>query len=115
MCERCFDLCSPPSLPEKIKESYRSRHGGGWNISKEGKIVSKIKHIRFVYQDGEDEGQFWMGVEKLEENGRTEYRFCYWADRKRGKGWHWGQFSPMFRENTLNKVISLLPSLQSQE
>ena len=93
----------PQDFPEEIVKRYEKRK---WGFTTDGKHQGHIEDIRFFPQVFGKE-KFWKGVEKLkfDDDNRVEYRFCYWANLGKGKGWKWGQFCPFYPKNILKDIL----------
>jgi len=100
MCEDCF----PDNLPDKIRESYRRRK---WEFTMDGETKGKIGHV-ILHEHVHKRKRFWKGVERLQfyDDHRIEYRFMYFARRKKDKEWTWGQFCPMLPSELLKEILS---------
>jgi hypothetical protein len=80
-------------VPKEILEGYQRRK---FRYHSDRQDKAKIDHLMFWHQPGRHGDEFWKGVEYLifdTEDGRLEYRICYWANRGRGRWWKWGQFA----------------------
>ncbi len=88
-------------VPQEIKEKYRK--GRKFVCEYAGKTVAHGIVEDYVFVTHEE---YITGVEKLkiEEDGRTEFRFVYWANK--GKGWRWGQFCTMLPRDKLQELFN---------
>ena len=104
MCERCFQTASESGFPKVVLDRYRRRKS---RFFMERRLAGDIAHFRFFHQKGGAKEEFWKGIEfcTFHDDGRTEYRICYWANRGRGKGWRWGQYATFFPQE-LWKAVS---------
>ena len=77
-------MSSRDPIPETIKEKYRK--GRRFTCRYKGKVVAQGIVEDYVLVT---HGEYLKGVEKLrfEKDGRTEFRFMYWANKeKAGNG-----------------------------
>ena len=69
-------------FPKEIVERYERRN---FRYYGDRQDKTKIEHLMFWHQRGRSGDEYWKGVEYLrfdkEEEGRLEYRICYWANR----------------------------------
>jgi hypothetical protein len=98
MCERCF----PHGLPAEIRDSYLNRH---WTFEKDRQRAGTIEHL-ILRREVTSGKPFWEGVEKLRLlNGKTAFRFMYFAKQKRDKKWVWGQFCPIYSPHSIKDIV----------
>ena len=117
MCESCIVTLISKGFPIEVIERYKRRN---FRYYSERQDKAKIEHLMFWHQRGRSGDEYWKGVEYLKfkkedsdkEDGRLEYRICYWANRGRGKGWKWGQFAtimPLDIYSSLRDYIAAHP------